>query len=190
MTADLIQIRHVQPVAMTRAEQICRIRSGLRQPRREVRMVKATFSTESRLTAVSRDTGSWPGSSSTSLSRPRSVVVHGAIKERRSRGIVMLRDSITTGRRPISGISQHHNSPLCGQVVTKLRHHDGTKQGPPIRRAHRADGLHTLRCKPDRSRVSDGPRPASVTLHRESSHRMQVPSALALARAVHGQLLC
>jgi len=47
-------------------------------------------------------TGSSPGSRTTSLARPRIVVVQGATNARRSRGIAASRDRTTTGRRPIS----------------------------------------------------------------------------------------
>ena len=47
----------------------------------------------------------------TSLARPRMVVVHGATRARRSRGMAASRERTTTGRRPTSGSSDHHTSP-------------------------------------------------------------------------------
>ncbi len=46
-----------------------------------------TLSTESRFTALRRPIGSCSGSRTTSLGKPRMVVVHGAMSARRNRGI-------------------------------------------------------------------------------------------------------
>ena len=104
---------------------------------RSVRTPTDTLSTESRLTAVGRLTGSSPGSRSTSLASPRMVVVHGAMSARRSRGIAASRDRTTTGRRPISGSSHHHSSPRKGKEVMLLRPQIERNGGRPIRLAHR-----------------------------------------------------
>src|SRR3990172_4009657 len=110
-------------------------------PRRLVSVPTETLSTESRFTADSRGIGSSPGSISTSLARPRIVVVHGAINARRSLGIAASRDRITTGRREISGSSHHHTSPLAGRSFTTKRPPHETMLSHPIRPLHRADVL-------------------------------------------------
>jgi hypothetical protein len=58
------------------------------------------------------------GSRMTSLGRPRMVVVHGATRTRRKRGIATLRDSTMTGLRSVSGNSHHQTSPLAGMGLT------------------------------------------------------------------------
>lgn len=113
-----------QSVATSSAAQISRIRDSLSRPMRSTSPATDTDSTESRLTTLRRGTGSSPGSSATSLARPRTVVVHGAISARRSCGIAASRDSTTTGRRPIPGGSHHHTftSPRnVGHPVTASR---------------------------------------------------------------------
>ena len=81
---------------------------------------------------------------------PRMVVVQGATRARRSRGIAASRDSTTTGRRPISGGSHHHTSPRRGRSVIARPLHGTTRDRPtrltrrwdvprrPLRRPHRS----------------------------------------------------
>ncbi len=99
-------------------------------------------STESRLTAERRGTGSSPGSSTTSLTSPRIVVVHGAINTRRCRGITASRESTTTGRRPICGISHYHTSPRAGRAIKMRPRLVETMPGRPTRPARRAGARH------------------------------------------------
>ncbi len=108
------------------AAQISFIRVSRNRPNRLTRMATETLSTESRFTAERRGRGSSGGSSTTSLSSPRIVVVHGATSARRCRGITASRDRTTTGRRPISTISHHHTSPRGGAPSR-------TCHGPPKR---------------------------------------------------------
>lgn len=84
------------------------------------------LSTESRLTALRRTIGSSSGSRTTSLARPRIVVVHGATRARWRRGIAASRDRTTTGRRPISG-SLHPSLTSCEAVG-----YTENTYGPPI----------------------------------------------------------
>jgi len=107
-----------QSTATARASHTWRIRASLNRPSRSSSTASDTLSTESRLTAERRGTGSSPGSSTTSLTSSRIVVVHGAIRARRCRGITASRESKTTGRRPISGISHHQTSPRAGKALT------------------------------------------------------------------------
>ena len=58
-----------------------------------------------------------------SLTSPRMVVVHGAIRARRCLGITASRDRTTTGRRPTSGSSHHQTSPRAGGALTTLLRH-------------------------------------------------------------------
>lgn len=95
-----------------------------------------TLSTESTLIAVSRGTGSPPGSRRTSLGRCRMVVVHGAIRVRRNLGMAASRDRTGTGRRPMSGSSPNHSSPRRGVSVTWRRPRRGMTQDRPTRQAH------------------------------------------------------
>ena len=104
-----------------------------------------TDSTASRLTALRRGTGSSSGSSTTSLGKPRIVVVHGRDRARRSLGIAASRDRTTTGRRPISGGSHHQISPRRGTALTSPRLRHGTMPGRPTRRLPRSDGRRTPR---------------------------------------------
>ncbi len=108
------------------AAQISFTRVSRNRPNRLARMATETLSTESRFTAERRGRGSSGGSSTTSLSSPRIVVVHGATSARRCRGITASRDRTTTGRRPISTISHHHTSPRGGAPSR-------TCHGPPKR---------------------------------------------------------
>jgi hypothetical protein len=106
-----------QSTATARAAQISRMRVSRTRPSLLTRIVSETLSTESRFTADRRGTGSSPGSSTTSLTRPRIVVVHGAMSARRCRGMTASRESTTTGRRPISAISHHQISPRAGNSL-------------------------------------------------------------------------
>jgi len=126
-----------QSTATSRAPQISRIRMSANRPTRLTSTASETLSTESRLTAERRGTGSSPGSRTTSLARPRIVVVHGATSARRCRGITASRDSTTTGRRPISGISHHHTSPRAGSAFMRRPLPVATRRGRPIRLARR-----------------------------------------------------
>src|SRR3954452_16518092 len=109
-----------QSTATAKAAHTCRIRSSLKRPSLSTSTPIDTLSTESRFTAVNRGPGSTEDSRTTSLTRPRMVVVHGAIRARRCLGITASRESTTTGRRPTSGISHHHTSPRAGAALTML----------------------------------------------------------------------
>lgn len=124
----------LQSTATPSAPQICSIRTSPRRPIRSTRTPSATLSTVSSLTAQRRGTGSSPGSSTTSLGRPRTIVVHGAISARWSRGMATSRDRTTTGRRPTSGSSHHHTSARAGGEVTRPLQQTGTTPGHPSRR--------------------------------------------------------
>ena len=126
-----------QSTATAKASHTWRIRASLNRPSRSTRTPSETLSTESRLIADRRGTGSSPGSSTTSLTSPRMVVVHGAINARLCRGITASRESTTTGRRPISAISHHQTSPRAGSAVTTRQRLAGTRRGHPTRPAHR-----------------------------------------------------
>ncbi len=120
-----------------RAAQISRIRVSANRPSRWTSTASETLSTESRLTAERWGIGSVPGSSTTSLASPRSVVVHGATSARLCRGIMASRDRTTTGRRPMSAISHHHTSPRAGSAITRRRLPVATTPGRPTRPARR-----------------------------------------------------
>src|SRR5215207_11541407 len=109
-----------QATATEKAAHICRIRASPSLPRRSTRTASDTLSTESRFTAERRGTGSSLGSRTTSLARPRIVVVHGATTARRSRGMAESRDKTTTGRLPASASSHHQTSPRAGIGITWL----------------------------------------------------------------------
>lgn len=126
-----------QATATARAVQISRIRASASRPKRSTRMAVETLSIESRLTAQGSGTGSSPGSRRTSLGRPRMVVVHGAMRARRWRGITASRDRMTTGRRPISATSHHHTSPRAGRAIMWPRPRVGRRRGLPTRRVRR-----------------------------------------------------
>ncbi len=127
-----------QSVATSSAWQISRILTPLSEPIRSTSTATDTDSTESRFTALRRPIGSSPGSSTTSLGRPRIVVVHGATIARPSRGIAASRDNTTTGRRPISGGSHHHSSPRVGRELTWPQPHFETTPDRPSRRRRRS----------------------------------------------------
>jgi len=126
-----------QSTATSRAPQISRIRVSANRPSRLTSMATETLSTESRLTAERRGTGSSPGSRSTSLASPRIVVVHGATSARLCRGITTSRDRTTTGRRPIPAISHHHTSPRAGSALMRRLLPVATTSGRPTRLARR-----------------------------------------------------
>jgi hypothetical protein len=133
------------------------MRSSLSLPMRSTRMATDTLSTESRLIEDRRGIGSSSGSRTTSLAKPRTVVVHGATSARRNRGMTASRESTTTGRRPISGNSHHHTSPLAGRErpLTMPRPPLGTTPDRPTHRPPRAGARHRPRMR-HRSRQHDG----------------------------------
>jgi len=96
---------------------------------------------------MSRD-GSSPGSSTTSLAKPRMVVVHGATSVHRSLGIATSRESTTTGLRPISDNSHHQSSPRSGRALTTLPQLCETRRDRPTHRLRQTDARRT----PNRSR--------------------------------------
>lgn len=102
---------HSHETATVTAAQIWRIRSSLNLPMRPTSNAVETLSNESRLTAERLGTGSSPGSSTTSLGKPRIVVVQGPTITRLNRWIAASRERTTTGRRPTSGGSHHQTSP-------------------------------------------------------------------------------
>ncbi len=159
-----------QSTAIARAEHTWRILVSLNRPSRSTRTVRDTLSTESRFTAERRGTGSSPGSRTTSLTRPRMVVVHGAISARRCLGMTASRESTTTGRRPISAISHHQTSPRAGSAVTRLLRLAETMTGRPTRPARPAGArrrLHSSR----RSRRRDEDRAERRVPRRRGLHR-------------------
>jgi hypothetical protein len=172
--ASLQPHTHRQSTAMARASQISSIRLSLSRPIRLISTPADTLSTESRFTAVLRLTGSLPGSRTTSLASPRIVVVHGATRARRSRGIATSRESTTTGRRPISGGSHHHNSPRIGRLglaaLTWLRPLLETISGLPTHRPRRVDARRT-RDSYRRSPSLDCEQVGQQALHRTKQHR-------------------
>ena len=139
------QSQSMQSTATARAAQICRIRSSASRPRRSTRIPSETLSTESRLTAERRGTGSSPGSRTTSLGRPRMVVVQGATRARRWRLMTASRERTTTGLRAISAISHHHTSPRAGRSVMRPRLRAGTTPDRPTRPARRGGASHRRR---------------------------------------------
>lgn len=134
-----------QSTATARAAQISRIRVSPKRPNRLTRIAIETLSTESRFTAERTGTGSSAGSSTTSLTSPLIVVVHGATSARRCRGITTSRDRTTTGRRPISAISHHQTSPRAGTPLTTSPRPAETTPGRPIRLARRVGARHRRR---------------------------------------------
>jgi len=154
-----------QSTATARAAQISRIRVSRKRPNRLTRIEIETLSTESRFTADRRGTGSSSGSSTTSLTSPRIVVVHGAISARRCRGITASRDRTTTGRRPISAISHHHTSPRPGSALTTMPRPVETTPGRPTRLAPRGGARHRRRSsRPPRQSGSEPAVPQELRL--------------------------
>jgi len=135
----------IQLTAILNAAHTWRIRSSLRRPIFSTKWEMETLSTESRFTAQRRLMGSSPGSSTTSLGRLRTVDVHGAISERRRRGMAALRDSTTTGLLWMSGSSHHQSSPRSGNRLTRIPHEDETRSGCPTHLPHRSGHRHTPR---------------------------------------------
>jgi hypothetical protein len=156
-----------------------RIRVSARRPSRLTNTATETLSTESKLTAERRGIGSEPGSRTTSLASPRMVVVQGATSARRSRGIAALRESTTTGRRPISAISHHHTSPRAGTALTSLQPPAATTLGRPTRRAHQP-GACRRRHNSHPLRPTDDARVMPREPHRSGLRRSSLP-----ARRVH-----
>jgi len=159
--------RHIEPygrwpwqsTATSSAAQTSPMRSSLSRPRRSTRTPSDTLSTESRLIADRRGTGSPPCSNTTSLARPRMVVVQGATSVRFNRGMAASRESTTTGRLPTSGSSHHHTSPRAGSGLTlkTLRPPRETTPDHPRRRLPRAGARRRLRMQ-RRSRRHDAGR--------------------------------
>lgn len=123
-----------QSTATSNAAQTSRIRASERRPNRSTSTPIATLSTESRLIADVLGMGSSPGSRSTSLGNPRTVVVHGATIDLPRRGMAASRESTTTGRRPMSASSHHQSSPRAGRGLTKLQQLLERTPDPPTRR--------------------------------------------------------
>ncbi len=114
------------------AAQISFTRVSRNRPNRLTRMATETLSTESRFTAERRGRGSSGGSSTTSLSSPRIVVVHGATSARRCRGIT----ACETGRRRVDGQSRPSRTttpPPGGSAVTNVPRPAETTSGRPTR---------------------------------------------------------
>jgi hypothetical protein len=144
-----------QSTATSRAWQISRIRVSASRPRRATKTATETLSTESRFTAERRGIGSESGSRTTSLASLRIVVVHGATRARRSRGIAASRESTTTGRRPISANSHHHSSPRAGRALTRSRPPAATMPGRPTRPVRQVGARHTRRNLRPLRRIDD-----------------------------------
>ncbi len=120
-TTSKVDAQRSQSTATSRALQSCRILTSPRRPIRSVRALRPTLSIESKLATQCRGTGSSPGSRTTSLGKPRTVVVHGAMAALRRRGMAASRDNTTTGLRPMSGSSHHQTSPRAGnELKTRL----------------------------------------------------------------------
>ena len=126
-----------QSTATSSAEQTSRIRSSLSRPRRSTRMATETLSTESRLIEDRLGTGSSAGSTTTSLARPRIVVVHGATSgasQARNRRITREHDD----RSPadVGQLAPPHLSP-CGK---RARAHDAAAASRNDARSPQASG--------------------------------------------------
>lgn len=164
-----------QSTATSRAAQMSRIRESASLPSRLMSMPTEALSTESKLTAERRGIGSPPGSRTTSLARPRIVVVHGATSARRSRGITASRESTTTGRRPISGGSHHHTSPRAGSALTRQPQLAETTPGLPTRPARRT-GIDR-RQRSLRPPLRNGDERATPPVPRRRGRRQWLPGA-------------
>ena len=178
-----------QSTATARATQTCSIRRSLRRPSRSTRTPVDTLSTESRLTADRRGTGSSPGSSTTSLGRSRMIVVHGPISVRRSRGIAASRERTTTGRRPMSGSSHHQSSPRAGTGVTTSQLRHGTKRGLPTHLVHRVGGRRRWRT-PSRSLPPGWPERVRREQRRTTPSRSHPLGGLGLRRVGRHRQWC
>ena len=179
-----------QSTATSSAAQISPIRGPLSAPSRSTSTATETLSTESRLTALRRGTGSSPGSSTTSLGRPRIVVVQGATSARRNRGIAASRESTTTGRRPISGSSDHQTSPRRGSEVTTTQPRRGTTPDRPNRRARRSGARRMPPRTPRRPRRPDGGPRAPAAPRRAESSRSPLGAGLGPGPGAHHQRSC
>lgn len=151
-----------QSTATSSARQISAMRTSASRPSRSTRTAIDTLSSESRFTADRVGIGSSLGSSTTSLARPRIVVVHGAMSALRNRGIAAFRERTTTGRRPTSGTSHHHTSPRAGKSVTSLRSPSGSCPDLPTHLA-RSAGARRTPSSSHRSRPT-GARPAAPAM--------------------------
>jgi len=160
-----------QSTATSSARQISRIRMPLSAPIRSTSTVGDTDSIESMFTAHRRPIGSSPGSRTTSLGKPRIVVVHGAMSARCSRGMAASRDRTTTGRRPISGGSHHHSSPRSGRELTWPKPHFGTKRDRPSRLRRQLDELRTQLHRRHRFRQTGSCQGALSVPHRRVRHQ-------------------
>ena len=159
----LLRITDWQSDGNRHAAQISRIRPSPNLPRRWVSVPTETLSTESRFTADSRGIGSSPGSSITSLARPRIVVVHGAIEcPPKSGNCGVPRRESRRADREIFGSSHHHTSPLAGRSVTRRPPPHETTPSRPIRPPRRVDVRRKRRTR-RRSELRDVGSPA----HRE-----------------------
>jgi hypothetical protein len=164
------RLQPAQSTATSSAAHTSLIRSSLSRPRRSTSTATETLSTESRFIAHRRGTGSSPGSSTTSLRRLRIVVVHGAMRTRRSLGMATSRDRTTTGRRPMSGSSHHHTSPRDGRGVTTQRQSHEMKPNHPTRRVRRVD-VARRRCRQCRSQWLYAVPPVPGALRLEARRR-------------------
>ena len=164
-----------QSTATERAAHICRIRTSPSRPRRSTRTATDTLSTESRFTAERRGTGSSLGSRTTSLARPRIVVVHGATTARPSRGMAASRDNTTTGRLPASASSHHQTSPRAGIGIRWLLPLGEIRPGCPIHRVRRPDACRSWRSSHRFRRIADGQ--VAPQEPRRSARRRSVRSA-------------
>ena len=153
------------------------MRSSPNLPTRSVSVPTETLSTESRLTADRSGIGSSPGSSRTSLARPRIVVVHGAISALRSLGMAASRERTTTGRRETSGSSHHQTSPLAGRSFTTKPPPRETMPGLPIRPTHRVDDCRIRRTQRQFPPLDAWP-PERRALHPEGLHHSD-PTSIA-----------
>ena len=157
---------------------------------RSTRRPTATLSTESRLTAERSGIGSSPGSSTTSLARPRMVVVQGPTTARRRRPMAASRERTTTGRRPMSGGSHHQTSPRCGPPpVMRTRPRLGMRRDLPKRRLHPVDARRTPHRR-HRLRWNGGRRAGPQVPHRGGRRRLSRRVAAAPTPGVRRQPLC
>lgn len=165
------------------------MRSSSSLPSRSVSVITETLSTESRLTADRSGIGSSPGSITTSLANPRTVVVQGAMSALRSLGMEMSRERITTGRREMEGSSHHHTSPLMGRPVTKKLPPLGRMRGRPNRLTHRVEGRHRS-CIWHQSQQLDAGQPGHPELHPEEQHPSNQTATPLPVRSVTRQPSC
>ena len=160
-----------QSTATASARQISCIRMPLSTPIRSTSTAVETDSIESRLTAQRRPIGSSLGSRTTSLGRPRIVVVHGPTSARRSRGMAASRDRTTTGRRPISRGSHHQSSPRAGRALTRPKPRFETRRDRPTHLRCRWGELRRQLHRRHRSRQTGSERGGPSVPHRRVRHR-------------------